>query len=49
VFGTRPGRIIEEVKVPFARPRTVDVVRASRQFGELREHLWTLLSQELAA
>ncbi len=49
VFGTRPGRIIEEVMVPFARPRTVDVVRASRQFGELREHLWTLLSQELAA
>jgi ABC-type nitrate/sulfonate/bicarbonate transport system ATPase subunit len=49
VFGTRPGRIIEEVKVPFARPRTVDVVRASRQFAELREHLWSLLSQELAA
>ncbi len=49
VFGTRPGRIIEEVKVPFARPRTVEVVRASRQFGELREHLWALLSQELAA
>ena len=24
VFGTRPGRIIEEVMVPFARPRTVD-------------------------
>jgi hypothetical protein len=35
--------------VPFARPRTVDVVRASRQFAELREHLWSLLSQELAA
>ena len=49
VFGTRPGRIIEEVKVPFTRPRTVDVVRASRQFAELREHLWALLSQELAA
>src|SRR5262245_14378114 len=49
VFGTRPGRIIEEVTVPFAHPRTVDVVRASRQFTELREHLWALLSQELAA
>jgi NitT/TauT family transport system ATP-binding protein len=49
VFGTRPGRIIEEVTVPFARPRTVDVVRASRQFTELRERLWALLSQELAA
>ena len=49
VFGTRPGRIIEEVTVPFERPRTVDVVRASRQFTELRERLWALLSQELAA
>jgi NitT/TauT family transport system ATP-binding protein len=49
VFGTRPGRIIEEVHVPFERPRTVDVVRASRQFAELRERLWALLSQELAA
>src|SRR5215470_3339185 len=47
VFGTRPGRIIEEVTVPFERPRTVDVVRASRAFAELREHLWSLLSQEL--
>jgi len=49
VFGTRPGRIIEEVTVPFERPRTVDVVRASREFTELRERLWALLSQELAA
>jgi NitT/TauT family transport system ATP-binding protein len=49
VFGTRPGRIIEEVTVPFTRPRIVDVVRASRQFTELRERLWALLSQELAA
>jgi NitT/TauT family transport system ATP-binding protein len=49
VFGTRPGRIIEEVKVPFARPREADVVRASREFAELREHLWALLSRELAA
>jgi NitT/TauT family transport system ATP-binding protein len=49
VFGTRPGRVIEEVEVPFERPRTVDVVRASRQFAELRERLWALLSQELAA
>jgi NitT/TauT family transport system ATP-binding protein len=49
VFGTRPGRIVEEVKVPFARPRQADVVRASREFAELREHLWSVLSRELAA
>jgi NitT/TauT family transport system ATP-binding protein len=49
VFGTRPGRIIEEVAVPFARPREVDLVRASREFADLREHLWALLSRELPA
>jgi NitT/TauT family transport system ATP-binding protein len=49
VFGTKPGRIIEEVNVPFRRPREADVVRASREFSELREHLWTLLSRELNA
>jgi NitT/TauT family transport system ATP-binding protein len=49
VFGTKPGRIIEEVAVPFLRPREADVVRASREFTELREHLWALLSRELNA
>jgi NitT/TauT family transport system ATP-binding protein len=49
VFGTKPGRLIEEVAVPFARPREADVVRASRQFTELRERLWALLSRELSA
>jgi NitT/TauT family transport system ATP-binding protein len=49
VFGTKPGRIIEEVTVPFPRPREADVVRASREFSDLREHLWALLSRELTA
>ena len=47
VFGTRPGRIIEEVKVPLARPRQADTIRASREFTEIREHLWILLSKEM--
>jgi NitT/TauT family transport system ATP-binding protein len=47
VFGTRPGRIVEEVKVSLPRPREADVVRGSREFAELREHLWTLLSREI--
>jgi NitT/TauT family transport system ATP-binding protein len=47
VFGTRPGRIIEEVKVPLKRPRQADVIRASHEFAELREHLWSLLSKEM--
>lgn len=45
VMGTRPGRIIEEVKVDLPRPREADAVRASRAFASLREHLWSLLSR----
>jgi NitT/TauT family transport system ATP-binding protein len=47
VFGTNPGRIVEEVKVMLDRPRQADLVRASREFAEIREHLWSLLSREL--
>jgi NitT/TauT family transport system ATP-binding protein len=47
VFGTKPGRIVEDVVVPLARPRQADLVRASREFAELREHLWSLLSHEM--
>jgi len=47
VFGTNPGRIIEQVKVMLDRPRQADVVRASREFAAIREHLWSLLSREL--
>jgi NitT/TauT family transport system ATP-binding protein len=45
VMGARPGRILEEVRVALPRPRAADAVRASRQFSEIREHLWSLLSQ----
>jgi NitT/TauT family transport system ATP-binding protein len=47
VFGTKPGRILEDVVVPLARPRQADLVRASREFAELREHLWSILSREM--
>ena len=44
VMGTRPGRILEEVRVDFPRPREADAVRASREFAAMREHLWSRLS-----
>jgi NitT/TauT family transport system ATP-binding protein len=44
VMGTRPGRIVEEVRVDLPRPREADAVRASREFAAMREHLWSLLS-----
>jgi NitT/TauT family transport system ATP-binding protein len=47
VFGTRPGRIVEEVVVPLERPRQADSIRASREFADIREHLWSLLSREM--
>jgi NitT/TauT family transport system ATP-binding protein len=45
VMGSRPGRILEEVRVELPRPRKADAIHASRQFAEMREHLWSLLSQ----
>jgi ABC-type proline/glycine betaine transport system ATPase subunit len=45
VMGTRPGRILEEVRVDLPRPREADAVRASREFATMREHLWSLLSE----
>jgi NitT/TauT family transport system ATP-binding protein len=49
VMGTRPGRILEEVRVDLPRPREADAVRASHQFANMREHLWSLLSQGVKA
>jgi NitT/TauT family transport system ATP-binding protein len=45
VMSPRPGRILEEVRVAFPRPREADAIRASQQFAQMREHLWALLSQ----
>jgi NitT/TauT family transport system ATP-binding protein len=45
VMGTRPGRIVEGVRVDLPRPREADAVRARREFATMREHLWSLLSQ----
>src|SRR6267378_2519417 len=49
VMGSRPGRILEEVRVDMPRPREADAVRASRQYATMREHLWSLLSQKADA
>ncbi len=41
----RPGRIIEEIALPFARPRTADLVTSSA-FIELKRHCLALLHPE---
>lgn len=42
VMTPRPGRILEEIRVPFARPRTTEIV-ASSEFGHLKHHCLELL------
>lgn len=39
LFGTSPGRILEVVDVPFARPRWSSNVRATTEAVELREYI----------
>ena len=42
VMSARPGRIVEDIKVPFPRPRT-DELRGDSEFGELKSRIWNLL------
>jgi NitT/TauT family transport system ATP-binding protein len=43
VMSARPGRILEILKVPFARPRTLEAVRADPDYGRLFNKVWHLL------
>jgi NitT/TauT family transport system ATP-binding protein len=51
VMSARPGRIKEIVDVTqvFGRPRTVEMVRSSRQYGELFARVWGQLRDEVLA
>lgn len=42
VMTPRPGRILEVIRVPFARPRETDIV-ATPEFGHLKRHCLELL------
>ncbi len=46
VMTARPGRIKEEIKVPIARPRTMDMV-TSTQFVTLKRRIIELLQKEV--
>ena len=48
VMSPRPGRILEEIVVPFARPRATEIV-ALPDFGKLKRHSLELLRAEAAA
>jgi ABC-type nitrate/sulfonate/bicarbonate transport system ATPase subunit/ABC-type nitrate/sulfonate/bicarbonate transport system permease component len=46
VMSARPGRIVEEFRVPFERPRSADV-RADPAFAALNQKIWGLLREEV--
>lgn len=48
VMGTNPGRILEIVDVPLARPRSSDV-RGEPEFGDTRRHVWGLITDAQGA
>jgi NitT/TauT family transport system ATP-binding protein len=48
VMSPRPGRILEEIKVPFGRPRATDIM-ALPEFGQLKRHCLELLRVESGA
>lgn len=45
VMSARPGRLREDIAVPFARPRSVDVERTA-EFSALRSRIWDLLRDD---
>jgi NitT/TauT family transport system ATP-binding protein len=42
VLSGRPTHVVEDLRVPFARPRTADIAQTP-EFGELKQHLWERL------
>jgi NitT/TauT family transport system ATP-binding protein len=49
VMSAVPGRIKEEIRVPFARPRQVYELKRDPQFGELNYRVWEALRDEVNA
>ncbi|MEN2740648.1 ABC transporter ATP-binding protein [Microbacterium sp. X-17] len=48
VMSGRPGRILDDIEVPFPRPRSRDA-RATAEFGALEERIWNLLKGTVEA
>lgn len=45
-MSARPGRVIDDLVVPFERPRDTEI-RGSAEFGQVRAQLWENLRQEV--
>jgi NitT/TauT family transport system ATP-binding protein len=46
VMQSDPGRIVEDIRIPFERPRAASSIRTEPEFARLRAHMWSLLRQE---
>ena len=46
VFGARPGRVKETIKIDLPRPRELAIKR-ERKFLDYEDHLWTLIEEEV--
>jgi NitT/TauT family transport system ATP-binding protein len=46
VMSSRPGRVLDDIRVPFPRPRS-RAVRSEPEFSRLEEHIWDLLKVEV--
>ncbi len=47
VMSAAPGRIIREIRVPFARPRSVITLKSDPQFGAMVADIWDALGAEV--
>ncbi len=45
VFSFRPGRIMEEIEIPFPTPRTLDI-KENPKFLDIKRRIWNLLAGE---
>ncbi len=45
VMASRPGRILRDIPVPIAQPRTISQVRHDPAYAGLRDEIWDLLRQ----
>ncbi|WP_198597853.1 ABC transporter ATP-binding protein [Blastococcus atacamensis] len=46
VMEAKPGRIVDDIRIPFERPRSAVDIRTDPVFAELRQHMWGLLRHE---
>lgn len=47
VMTARPGKIADDITVPFERPRDLTTIRSHQEFGPLFDRIWSRLREEV--